>query len=428
MFSDAALVKNYMDKHMPDHTNMFRHSALSLGLVLLNHWCRYLFLLATQSWLLVPVKEEECVRYNVELGFRVEPSLFRLYGLPFVHLYVQRKCSLFHWQDKQGLLRGSISFFGTTQIDELQAYKCMIDSSIHIETHIPRTESLQIIQWLFKVTHEQPKDTSSRLTNKKESSSDEEAKSRGVVLFRNEGVNTKRLKRVKGRDLGYNNSESYAILFRRDRARKPMKKEDIARGLGIGLKGDSAAHVGNKVLPISDTTLSSSTNTNEQWGTSEKKERIKGDKTKAISRMKELFRWAAATKSEKGGKFIGRKVLHFRNRGSLKPVPDDDQLSNDSPKISFRWEVESCCTTSSAYSAISMASSFLNDQSRNKQSISTTIEDSDHCTSRAGNWITTDSECETPLFLFLSLPSSLFLYLSHTDICFVGETVVVLEL
>lgn len=171
-----------------------------------------------------------------------------------------------------------------------------------------------------------------------------------------------------------------------------MKKEDIARGLGIGLKGDSAAHVGNKVLPISDTTLSSSTNTNEQWGTSEKKERIKGDKTKAISRMKELFRWAAATKSEKGGKFIGRKVLHFRNRGSLKPVPDDDQLSNDSPKISFRWEVESCCTTSSAYSAISMASSFLNDQSGNKQSISTTIEDSDHCTSRSGNWITTDSE------------------------------------
>ncbi|KAL6338680.1 hypothetical protein AAG906_021497 [Vitis piasezkii] len=417
MFSDAALVKNYMDKHMPDHTNMFRHSALSLGLVLLNHWCRYLFLLATQSWLLVPVKEEECVRYNVELGFRVEPSLlalrFTVCSLTWYKHKFQRKCSLFHWQDKQGLLRGSISFFGTTQIDELQAYKCMIDSSIHIETHIPRTESLQIIQWLFKVTHEQPKDTSSRLTNKKESSSDEEAKSRGVVLFRNEGVNTKRLKRVKGRDLGYNNSESYAILFRRDRARacfyhtlnlrrlgsfhrrKPMKmkKEDIARGLGIGLKGDSAAHVGNKVLPISDTTLSSSTNTNEQWGTSEKKERIKGDnKTKAISRMKELFRWAAATKSEKGGKFIGRKVLHFRNRGSLKPVPDDDQLSNDSPKISFRWEVESCCTTSSAYSAISMASSFLNDQSGNKQSISTTIEDSDHCTSRAGNWITTDSE------------------------------------
>lgn len=107
------------------------------------------------------------------------------------------------------------------------------------------------------------------------------------------------------------------------------------------------------------------------------------------------------------------QVLHFRNRGSLKPVPDDDQLSNDSPKISFRWEVESCCTTSSAYSAISMASSFLNDQSGNKQSISTTIEDSDHCTSRAGNWITTDSECETPLFLFLSL-SLLSLSLSFT--------------
>lgn len=90
-----------------------------------------------------------------------------------------------------------------------------------------------------------------------------------------------------------------------------MKKEDIARGLGIGHKGDSAAHVGNKVLPISDTALSSSTNTKDQCATPEKKQRAKGDKTKTISRMKELLRWAAATKSEKGGKFIGRKVHFF---------------------------------------------------------------------------------------------------------------------
>ena len=157
--------------------------------------------------------------------------------------------------------------------------------------------------------------------------SDEEVKSRGIVLFRN----TKRLRRVKGQDLGYNNSESYAISFRRDRARAcfyhtlnlrrlgsshrrqsmKMKKEDIARGLGIGHKGDAAAHVGNKVLPISDTTLSSSTNANDQCGTPEKKERIKGEKSKPISRMKELLRWAAATRSEKGGKFIGRKVYFF---------------------------------------------------------------------------------------------------------------------
>lgn len=89
-----------------------------------------------------------------------------------------------------------------------------------------------------------------------------------------------------------------------------MKKEDIARGLGISLKvADSATHAGNKVLPISETTLSTSTNTSDQCGSSEKKDRLKGDKTKTMSRMKELLRWAAAAaKPEKGGKFIGRKV------------------------------------------------------------------------------------------------------------------------
>lgn len=173
-----------------------------------------------------------------------------------------------------------------------------------------------------------------------------------------------------------------------------MKKEDIARGLGISPKVDSAAnHGGNKVLPISETTLStSSTNSNDQCVSSEKKDRLKGEKTKALSRMKELLRWAAAAKSEKGGKYISRKVLQFRNRGTLKAVPDDDQLSNDSPKISFRWDVESCSTTSS-YSAISIASSSKHDQILNMPSSnSTPIQQGVRSKSRKGNWITTDSE------------------------------------
>lgn len=90
-----------------------------------------------------------------------------------------------------------------------------------------------------------------------------------------------------------------------------MKKEDIARGLSIiGQKADSGtAHGGNKVSPISDTALASSATTaNDQSGTSETKEKVKGDKAKAISRMKELLRWAATSKAEKGGKFISRKV------------------------------------------------------------------------------------------------------------------------
>ncbi|XP_024030078.1 uncharacterized protein LOC21398300 [Morus notabilis] len=175
-----------------------------------------------------------------------------------------------------------------------------------------------------------------------------------------------------------------------------MKKEDIARGLGIS-KMDQTNHSGNKVLPISETTLSTNnTSTNDQSvGTSEKKEKLKRDKAKTMSRMKELLRWAAAAKSERAGKFIGRKVLQFRNRGALKAVPDDDQLSNESPKISFRWDVESCSTISSAYSAISAPSSLKNDSTlitqRSLYSI-TNIHHSDHNPPRKGNWITTDSE------------------------------------
>ncbi|XP_075508556.1 uncharacterized protein LOC142545321 [Primulina tabacum] len=111
------------------------------------------------------------------------------------------------------------------------------------------------------------------------------------------------------------------------------------------------------------------------------KEKTKGNKTKAVSRMKELLRWAAAAaKAEKGGKYIGRKVLHFRSKSASKAVADD-KLSNGSPKISFRWEEESCSTISSTYFAISVAS--VN---------STPFHVRDHCVARTGNWITTDSE------------------------------------
>lgn len=79
------------------------------------------------------------------------------------------------------------------------------------------------------------------------------------------------------------------------------------------------------------------------------------------------------------------QVMQFRARSvALKPVPDDDQLSIDSPKISFRWDVQSCSTVSSA-SAISMASASKIDQ------ISGLLESAP----RKGNWITTDSECKS---------------------------------
>ncbi|XP_048430139.1 uncharacterized protein LOC125472543 [Pyrus x bretschneideri] len=195
-----------------------------------------------------------------------------------------------------------------------------------------------------------------------------------------------------------------------------MKKEDIARGLGISSTKADSANVGNKVLPVTDSTLSTSTSTNAQCGTSEKKETLKGDRTKTLSRMKELLRWAAASKSDKGGKYFPRKVrfyffvwlnfidnhfvfsfrflvMQFQNRATLKAVPYDDQLRNDSPKIRFRWDLESCSTSSSAYTALSTASSLKNDQIISLPSLnSTKFQHLDDLEPRKGNWITSNSE------------------------------------
>lgn len=88
-----------------------------------------------------------------------------------------------------------------------------------------------------------------------------------------------------------------------------MTKEDIARGLGISnKKGPDPAvnHVGNtKVLPLTDAALSS----RNLYGSDGKKDQTaRSDRTKTLSKMKELLRWAAAAKSERGGKYIRRKV------------------------------------------------------------------------------------------------------------------------
>ncbi|KAM7265013.1 hypothetical protein ACFE04_002696 [Oxalis oulophora] len=153
-----------------------------------------------------------------------------------------------------------------------------------------------------------------------------------------------------------------------------MKKEDIINITKERLGLSNKAEAGNKVLPISEN--------GEQC-----ENKDKSNKAKTLSRMKELIRWAAATKSEKGAKFISRK---FRNRGTLKALPGniDDQL--ESPKISFRWDAESCNSRTS--SAISIVSS-----SRHKNVISLTCtpnHDKDLSFNRKGNWITTDSDCK----------------------------------
>ncbi|KAL9277078.1 hypothetical protein ACSQ67_025383 [Phaseolus vulgaris] len=238
---------------------------------------------------------------------------------------------------------------------------------------------MQILQWLFKGAHEQERKSSKNnnfsIPPKREDTSGK--------------INSYKLQSI---NLDANISSSFS---EKNAKGKEMKKEEPSKDVGSANKADSASHVGNKVLPLSEAPLSSSAERNDKCGdTTETKDQTKGDKKKPMSRMKELLRWAASAKSEKGGKFNGRKVLMFRRRGNLKAVPDDDQGCTESPKISFRWDVESCSTTSSVYSAISIASS--SKHGHNQISTSTLSIPPEHTglsnTTRKGNWITTDSE------------------------------------
>lgn len=82
------------------------------------------------------------------------------------------------------------------------------------------------------------------------------------------------------------------------------------------------------------------------------------------------------------------QVSRMQNGGTLKAGRDNDRVSFDSPKISFRWEAESCSSITSAYSSVSAASSFKN------CSITLNSTAINHYYPRKGSWITTDSECK----------------------------------
>ncbi|KAL8494298.1 hypothetical protein ACS0TY_025193 [Phlomoides rotata] len=283
---------------------------------------------------------------------------------------------------------------------------------------------MQILQRLFNTSPQEPPKIVSN-SSRKQRNEDQSSKSKDVVVFSDAG--RKQYKRVESSRLKCENLCLFRFLQRKD-VSKPffyhtlnlkrvgnfkMMKEEAARKLEASRTAESGAarkleasrtaessasrkleaskqaesgasrkleaskkaesggahHVGNKVLPISDSAQSS-----------EKKEKTKGDKNRAISRMRELIKWAAFSK---GGKYrLGRKVLNLKNVGGLKTVgDDDDEFTNDSPKISFRWELESCSTTSSVYSKASSA--FKNDQ----------IHVRNQCAEGVyGCWITTDSE------------------------------------
>ncbi|XVF72214.1 hypothetical protein PTKIN_Ptkin12aG0102200 [Pterospermum kingtungense] len=176
---------------------------------------------------------------------------------------------------------------------------------------------MQILQWLFKGAQ----NTTSTPSNK---GTTQEHKSKSIILSKHRRSKSRKFKPLIflcNRDVA--KACFYGTIYLRRPCRSSdrrqhctqsikMKKEDAAKGLVVSQRSDSATQAGNKVIPLSEVALSSSTTTNnDQFSSNEKKDKLKGNKTKTLSRMKELLRWAAAAKSEKGGKFIGRKVPKF---------------------------------------------------------------------------------------------------------------------
>ncbi|XP_073288590.1 uncharacterized protein [Primulina huaijiensis] len=282
---------------------------------------------------------------------------------------------------------------------------------------------MQILHWLPNIASESPKVPTFSPFVKKKSLQDKKILG-SILLHKERMLKQRQLKRVepiklccKNLNVSYffrgkniQKTWSYHTLhlkrlasFRRRQNyvhSMKMKSEEIARGLGVSHMADSpTTYVGSKILPITDITQSFAANCKDQCSNGCTNEKASGGRTKAISRMKELLkRAAAAAKAEKGGKYIGRKAMHLRNKPALKTMPDYDQLSNQSPKISFRWDMESCSTASSAYLTFSEVISLTCSMRINDQvfaSAAASVNSTPlHARGRSGrgNWITTDSE------------------------------------
>ncbi|KAL5990203.1 hypothetical protein ACLOJK_011100 [Asimina triloba] len=148
-----------------------------------------------------------------------------------------------------------------------------------------------------------------------------------------------------------------------------------------------STNAGSKVLPLCDSTLQAA-----PMDADYSSDASINRKRRAISRLKELLRWAPASRSEKG---LRRwKVKYLRSKGTLKD--SFDEASSSSSKISFTWDVGSC-STASALSPLSLPSSSVSRRASTNQleCISEEIwedQKNDECP-RIGNWITTDSDC-----------------------------------
>lgn len=116
------------------------------------------------------------------------------------------------------------------------------------------------------------------------------------------------------------------------------------------------------------------------------------------------------------------KVLYFRKKAALKAQVDDS--SSNSSKVSFRWDVGGCSTSSSVYSPVSLASMPRNDQiwMKNSCNLSANLQSSE-CDANmllgsktedylsTGHWITTDSDCK--LHQIFNFP----MYSCEVEIC-----------
>lgn len=147
-----------------------------------------------------------------------------------------------------------------------------------------------------------------------------------------------------------------------------------------------------------------------------------GERKKPVSKMKELLKWAATSKSHKEGNkgwkvrlyiikyiYINKnhawstiswiyfwRWVHFwlkesknESRGTTAELKaPSDYSSTRSSKTSSRWDIGSCSTSSSTFSSSSVSSRNLQDPPDNLQS------KKEDYSKRTGHWISTDSHCK----------------------------------
>lgn len=151
--------------------------------------------------------------------------------------------------------------------------------------------------------------------------SDKKAEGQDIITVRHHRAH-QGTKTIEGRKLGSKNLKLFIFICGKDipkacfyrtldlnRIRNLNRRRHFIHSMNM--KREELSGVGKKVLPISEASLSKTTERNsEQYCvTAETKDRTKGDRNKLISRMKELLRRVAATKTDERESFYDQKVI-----------------------------------------------------------------------------------------------------------------------